>query len=319
MVEVKDRQAERVRERTPALTLQNLLYAVAAADHGSFRRAAEALFLRQSTLSRCIRQLEDAIGVVLFDRFSGGVRETWAGRGFIRAARSILEQVDSLLASARNISRGDAGRLAIGFYTSLSAGNFRASLMEFRQRRPDVEIEMIETSRQRLSSALRNGVVDIAIVIGEKPFPDCTAAALWTERMIVALLETHPLARREAVYWTDLTRERLLLSRQDPGPELKELILAKLVSPEDRPIIQLHDVSRGSLWNLVSAGFGITLLTEATMSINFVGVVYKEMRDTTEPARIGYSAHWRPDNGNPALKSFLNLLGERYQLPSVAV
>lgn len=73
-------------------------------------------------------------------------------------------------------------------------------------------------------------------------------------------------------------------------------------------------MSRGSLWNLVGAGFGITLLTEATVGTNFVGVVYKELRDTTEPTRISYSAHWRLDNENPALKAFLNLLGERYPL-----
>jgi len=62
-----------LRSRAAKIDLQHLHYAIAAADHGSFRRAAEALLLRQSTLSRCIRQLEEAIGVIVFDRSSGGV------------------------------------------------------------------------------------------------------------------------------------------------------------------------------------------------------------------------------------------------------
>ena len=304
------------RGRSPAFTLQHLRYAISAADHGSFRQAAEALLLRQSTLSRCIRQLEESIGMVVFERSSGGVRATPAGRDFLRVARSILDQLDALLATAHSTGRGEAGRLAIGFYTSLSAGNFRASLMDLRQRFPQIEVEMIEKSRPRLVTALRNGVVDIAIVIGSAPLLECSTVSLWSERIMVALLETHPLANKELIYWTDLKAEKVLLSRQDPGPELEDLIKAKLASPADRPGIDFHDVSRGSLWNLVAAGFGITLLTEATVGTNFVGVVYKDVRDTTEPTRIGYSAHWRADNENPALASFLKILSERYPLPT---
>jgi DNA-binding transcriptional LysR family regulator len=304
-----------LRDRSSAITLQNLRYAISAAEHGSFRRAADALLLRQSTLSRCIRQLEESIGMTVFERSSGGVRATPAGREFLRVARSILEQLDALLSMAHSTGRGEAGRLAIGFYTSLSAGNFRASLMDFRHRFPQVEIEMIESSRARLITALSNGVVDIAIVIGGAPFPESNSLSLWGERIMVALLENHPLANKEFIYWTDLKAERVLLSRRDPGPELENLIATKLASSSDRPRIQFHDVSRGSLWNLVGAGFGITLLTEATVGTNFAGVVYRDVRDATEPTRIGYSAHWRADNENPALASFLKILSERYPLP----
>lgn len=187
--------------------------------------------------------------------------------------------------------------------------------MDLRQRFPQIELEMIESSRARLVTALRNGTVDIAIVTGAAALPECLTVSLWSERIMVALLEDHPLANKEFIYWTDLKAERVLLSRRDPGPELEDLIKAKLVSPLDRPRILLHDVSRGSLWNLVGAEFGITLLTEATVGTNFVGVIYKDIRDHTEPTRIGYSAHWRADNEDPALASFLKILSERYPLP----
>ena len=116
-----------LRSLTSTVDLVHLRYAVAAADHGSFRRAAEALLLRQSTLSRCIRQLEERLEMTVFERSSGGVRATQAGRDFLRMARSILEQMDTLVTGAYSVGRGEAGRLMIGFYTSLSAGNLRAN------------------------------------------------------------------------------------------------------------------------------------------------------------------------------------------------
>jgi DNA-binding transcriptional LysR family regulator len=136
--------------RASAVDLQHLRYAVSSADHGSFRRAAEVLLVRQSTLSRCIRQLEHSIGLTLFERSSGGVRVTPAGRDFLRTARSILEQMDSLVTSAHHTSRGEAGRLAIGFYTSLSVGNLRATLVDYQKRFSKVDVSMKESSRLRL-------------------------------------------------------------------------------------------------------------------------------------------------------------------------
>src|ERR1700676_4024865 len=120
------------------INFHHLRYAVAAADHGSFRSAAETLMIQQSTLSRCIRQLEHTIGTCAFDRYSGGVRATEFGQSFLRVARSILEQVDSVVTSAQMTGRGELGRLSIGFYTSVSAGNLRATLIEYTQRFPQI-------------------------------------------------------------------------------------------------------------------------------------------------------------------------------------
>lgn len=71
----------------------------------------------------------------------------------------------------------------------------------------------------------------------------------------------------------DLKDQRVLLSRRDPGPELQDLIVAKLASPGDRPRILFHDVSRGSLWTLIGAGFEVSLLTEASVASSFAGVI----------------------------------------------
>lgn len=302
---------------TAAVDLVHLRYAVAAADYGSFRRAAEALLIRQSKLSRCVRQLEERIGMIIFDRSSGGARATQAGRDFLRTARAILEQMDTLLASAHSTGRGEAGRVAIGFYTSLSAGNLRATLVDYAKRFPQIEVGMMERSRTRLATALRNGAIDLAIVTGGTPLIGSKMIPLWNERVLLALPEGHRLAESETIFWTDLKGETLLVSRHDPGPEIQELLLTKLTSPEHRPKAVCQTASWGNVNSLVGAGFGVSLVTESDVGANLSGLIYRELRDGTGPSCVRYSAHWRTDNDNPALASFLKMLGERYPSPAV--
>ena len=304
-----------LRNQSSTVALQQLRYAVISAEYGSFRRAAEALLMRQSTLSRCIRQLEESIGVTVFERSSGGVCTTTAGRNFLRTARSILEQMDALVTSARYDGRGEAGRLAVGFYTSLSAGNLRATLVDFTQRCPQVELRMVERSRMRLVTALRNGAIDVVIATDAGPLFESKVLPLWSERILVALPEGHQLATKQSIYWTDLRNETVLLSQYDPGRELEDLLMAKLVSTADRPKIERHDVSRGIIKTLITIGLGVSLVAESDIGVTFAGLTYREVRDGTGPSQVHYSAHWRKDNDNPALANFLKLLSERYPLP----
>lgn len=140
--------------------------------------------------------------------------------------------------------RGEHGRLSVGFYTSLSAGNLRATLVEYTQQFPHVEVEIMERSRSRLTTALRNGAIDAAIVTGERALLGSRSMSLWSERILAVLPENHKLAGDQPVAWTDLGEEVLLLGRRDPGPVIQEYLNAKLVSPDDRPRIVWHDVSR---------------------------------------------------------------------------
>jgi DNA-binding transcriptional LysR family regulator len=298
--------------------LKKLEHAIAAADYGSFRQAAEALSIKQSTISRSIRLLEHAFGVSIFERSSGGVRATPAGRHFLRIARSIVEQLETLVSTTRAGGRGDTGRLVVGFCTSLTAGNLRATLLDYKTRFPEIELKTVERSRTRLLTALRNGVVDLCIMTGDMLPLDNKVTPLWSERIQMVLPQGHPLAARDAIYWTDLRDQTVLLSQYDPGEELENLLKAKLASAANRPRIERHDVSWGAIKSLVSMGLGISLVLESDTGASFSGLVYRELWDGTGPSRIGFFAVWRQDNENPILAAFLKLLAERYSFPFAA-
>ncbi|MGM4929611.1 LysR family transcriptional regulator [Tardiphaga sp. 619_E2_N8_5] len=302
---------------TQAVDLQQLRLAVTAADIGSFRQAANVFRLRQSQMSRSVRQLEHSIGVVVFERSSGGVKPTPGGREFLRSARIILEQVDALIASAETAKRGKVGKLAVGFCTSLSTGNLRATLLDFKTHFPHIKLVTVERSRKHLTAALRSGALDVVVVTGARPpLLGSQALPLWSERILVALPEDHPLTTQEVILWTDLQNQTVLLSQYDPGYELEDVLISKLPLREDRPQIERHDVSRGIIKSLISMRLGISLVMESDIGASFAGLVYRELDDGRRPSYLNFSAHWRGDNENPALHGFLQLLAERY--PSLA-
>jgi DNA-binding transcriptional LysR family regulator len=299
-----------------AFDLRQLRYVLAAAEYRSFRRAAEALRVKESTLSRRIRSLEEQLGVALFARSRAGVRPTPAGADLLRTAQRVIDDVEAMTGLARAAGRGEAGHLTVGFYTSLSAGNLRATLIAFSQRYPQVEVRMVEGARQRLLAGLKNGTIDVAIVTGDPAPNGSPAMPLWSERVIVALPEKHPLAAHDVVYWTDLKGETFLLACFDPGPDVHDLLIAKLAAPGERPKVVQHNVTRETIKSLVGAGFGVSLLCEACIGASYAGVVYREAQDGNGPSRVGYTALWEADNDNPVLKPFLKLLEERYPVLS---
>ena len=202
------------------IELRQLRYLIAAAEAGSFSRAARSLNIKQATISRHILETEKRLGMVLFDRKTRGATLTANGQIYLRTAQRIVKEFGELNAWVHATRNGHAGRLAVGFYTSFSAGNLRATLSEFDERYPEVRVRGFERDRDMLLAGIENGLLDIAILTGEAPFRGLMSRPFWSERILVAMPESHPLAARERIYWSDLTGERFLLTARDPGPPM---------------------------------------------------------------------------------------------------
>ena len=172
----------------PALEFRDLRWAIVASQHRSLRQAAETLKVRQSTLSRSLRDLEHRLGAVLFERTNGGTHPTIEGQEFLEAARRIVEETEAIAVRLKTRSRGESGRLTIGVHASLSAGNLRATLIEHRRRFPDVETHLVDGSSDHLISDLENCAIDIAFVVEGNLRWDGRSLPVWSERVVVALV-----------------------------------------------------------------------------------------------------------------------------------
>lgn len=290
------------------LDLSSLRSVIAAAEHGSFRQAATVLSLKQSALSRRIRHLEEQVGVSLFERSSGGVRLTAAGASMAHAARRLFSEIDDMVMASRLADRGEAGVLKTGFGTAVSTSKLRAVLAGYIKSFPQIGIQVIERSRTQLLTALGSGELDVAIVAGQSRQHSGPSMALWSERIVVALPLRHPLSNSEFIDWSDLKDETFLLSRHDPGTDLNHIILKKLSAPGDSPDIETWDVSNENVLGMIEAGLHVSIHCESWTSLAYPGVRFREVRDSSGPSHITFTACWEEHNKNPALARFLDTL-----------
>ena len=294
-----------------AIELRDLRWALVAARHRSLRQAAETLNVRQSTLSRRLRDLEYRLGAILFERTNGGTRPTIAGQEFLETARRIIEETDTAFARLKTRCQGENGRLKIGIYASLSTGNLRAPLAEHHRLFPDVDVHTVGGGHERLLGDVAANAIDVAIMTACCPGWDDRKLALWSERVIVAMPAQHPIGDQGVVHWPELSNERILLPHRGPGPELEHLLTTKLHYFGAQRILY-QDVCLDRLLSLVSTGYGILLVLEGATGARYDNVVYREVHDDDGPTRLNFTAYWRQANSNPTLVPFLDLLRERY-------
>lgn len=296
----------------------HLRFVIAAAEHRSFRRAAAALNIAQPTLSKRIRELEERLGMLLFERSTGGAQLTANGEDFVVVAKRVLADLDDMKNYANATRIGNIGRLHIGFYTAL-AGLLRDTILDFLRQHPQLDLNIVEDNRVALIPLLDRGSIDIALVLGEPAYQEYAHMSLWSERVMVAFHKTHPLAERDFVYWTDLKRERFVMSLRDPGPEIKGVLLSKLTSPGDQPFIKHVKAHHSAMISAVDGDRGITLACESSSVPPWPSVVFREVRDGNGPTRLGFVAYWRRNNDNPILKQFLALLQAHPAVPTANI
>lgn len=294
-----------------SVELRELRWAIVASQHRSLRQAAEALNIRQSTLSRCLHDLEYKLGATLFERTNGGTRPTIEGLEFLESALHLVEETETIAARLKTRSRGESGRLTIGVHASPSAGNLRATLVDHRRRFPDVQTYLVDGSSDHLISNLASSAIDVAFVMEDNPRWDDQSLPVWSERVVVAVPEAHPLSSRDAVHWSELRHEPLLLPQRGPGPELLKLLVSKVGCSEPCRLVR-QDVGLDRLLTLVGAGWGVLLAMEGATGVVHPGVIYREVHDTEGPTRLSFRAYWRETNCNPSLRPFLEMLRERY-------
>jgi DNA-binding transcriptional LysR family regulator len=291
--------------------LRDIRWAVITSQYRSLRQAADALNVRQSTLSRGLRDLEICLGAALFERTNGGTHPTVEGQEFLEAAKRIIKELDTIAVRLKSRSRGESGRLTIGVHTSLAAGNLRATLIEYRRRVPDVESHLVDGSSDHLISDLANAAIDVALVAESEPSWQDRSLPVWSERIVVAMPDNHPFGGHEVVHWQDLKREPLLLPLRGPGPEFTKLLCNKGGGTDSMRLLR-HDVSLDRLLTLVSLGWGLLLALEGAVGAAQSGVSFREVHDSAGPMRLTFRAYWRQTNNNPSLLPFLQILRERY-------
>ncbi|MGD9925442.1 MAG: LysR family transcriptional regulator [Pseudorhodoplanes sp.] len=299
------------------MEIRHLRYVIVVAEHGSFRRAAKAIGVQESTISRRIRDLEDEIGAALFIRHHRGVDLTYAGERFLSRARKAITQIGYAAKDVGAIGRGEEGVVRIGIFSSLASGFLAELLFAYGAEHSGVRLDFIEGGPGEHIASVQGHRIDIAFLTGPPDVAGCDVAHLWNERVFVALPQDDELADQDEISWDDLRGRHFIVSEADPGPEIHDYLVRHLATFGHHPSVDRHGVGRDNLIQLVALGRQLTLTSEATTAAHFPGVVYRPLATETLP----FCAIWSPRNDNPALRRLLSLarmMSENFKSRSLA-
>lgn len=248
-----------------SMELRHLRYFVAVAEEQNVTRAAARLHISQPPLSRQIRDLEDELGLALFEHGANSVRLTDTGRVFLDEARAVLQRADEAVQMAKVTASGQRGEIHVGYAPSLTVELLPRALRIFQEANPDVRVQLHDMSTQEMLRGLRDSELDLALLVrvSAKVMTGLVFEELRRYAVCVAIPLAHPLAHARKVGLKQLVDERLIAFTLADYPE-HHVWLADLFAPFKRlpRIAEEHD-SATSLIAAVEAGRGVALVQEA--------------------------------------------------------
>lgn len=241
-------------------TLRQLEYFVAVAERLSFRKAAEACFVSQPSLSAQIAQLEALLGVQLFERDRRGVRVTAAGDALVAGARETLESCDRFRQLAQSLGAPLTGPLRLGVIPTVGPYLLPKVLPAIAAAYPELKIFLREDMTARLLEQLADGRLDLLLLAIDVELGAVTTQPLFSDPFVLAVPDGHELAGKDEASLTDLERRDILLL--DEGHCLREQTLALCDSAGAEELGGFRASSLGTITQMVASGLGITLLPE---------------------------------------------------------
>ena len=288
------------------MELRHLRYFVAVAEAENILRAAtQKLHVSQPAVSRQIRDLEDELGVLLFERTGKAVNLTDAGRLFLKEARAVLERTDEAVANVRGFAQAGETELHVGYSPLPAAQIVPAALRAFQQAMPNVHVKLYDWSNEELLAGVRDGRLQLALIVpplkrGE--FHDLRFEELARESVRIAVPPNHPLAQRRSVSLAAAAQEPFVGLTREHSPYYYMYLAATFAAVKNKPrVVEEHDSMLGVI-SAIEAGTGVGL---AVGSIGYTfGNRVELVRLTPEPTPISFGMAARKGRVTPATEKF---------------
>lgn len=246
------------------ITLRQFKVFEAVARHLSFTRAAEELHLTQPAVSMQIKQMEDNLGMPLFEQLGKRVYLTEAGQEVFHYSRGISQQLDDMATTLAAIKGLELGRLKIS--VASTANYFVPTLLgTFCQRFPGVSVSLDVTNRKRLVAQLSENQIDL-VVMGQPPNTlDLEAAPFLENPLVIVAPPDHPLAKQKKIPLKRLEQETFLVREQGSGTRSA---MERFFTAHDIHITTGMEIGRDeAIKQSVQAGLGLGLLSRDTLEM----------------------------------------------------
>lgn len=291
------------------LTLRHYELLVTLAEELHFGRAAERLGISQPQLTQQLKQMEELIGTMLFERNRRKVDLAPAGRLLLPEARAVLRHASKAEDVAMRVGQGRIGELALGYVGAASYSGVLARLLRlYRDRAPDVQLQLTAMDLDLQFPEVSAGNLDAGIV--RLPFPNMpenvVTRTLLQEKLWIALPGDHRLKDSASIRLADLAGEPFVATHLPPNTGFSASMHQACAEAGITPDIVHRSPQFASIVSLVAAGLGVAVVPEAMKNMYVPDVIYRPLTDVTETANISivYQAH----RESPALDLFLSCL-----------
>ncbi|KIL36943.1 LysR family transcriptional regulator [Cohnella kolymensis] len=246
------------------MELRQLQYFVQVAKLQHVTKAAEALHVAQSAVSRQIHRLEEELGVRLFMQKGRNVQLTPIGQLFLRRAEAILSDLDRSVMEIQEFLDPEVGEIRLGFPHSLGIHLVPQAVAAFRKLHPNVKFRFRQGMFASLIRDVIEAEVDLAFI---SPYPDknenVSGEVVLTEELFAILPESHPLALENSIRLIDLKDENFVLFNS--GYSLRMLVVDACKEAGFTPKIAFESEETDTIRGLVAAGMGVSLLPEMAL------------------------------------------------------
>ena len=286
------------------MELRHLRYFVAVAEELNFRRAAERLRVAQPALSSQIKNLEQELGVKLFDRTTRSVQLTPTGQVFLSEARGILTATHHAEQLVRKAELGLVGTLRLGVITPATGPLLARVLRHFHQKFPGVQLSLSALTTTEQLKRLRAGEIDAGLLRPPVVSPDLETRFVEQAPQMLAVPAGHRLAKKRKLEWMDFNGEGLVMIHPDLQHSFYDPFIAACAKAGAKThVAQYAQDVQIKMW-LISAGFGIAPVTATLVEIRRPGVVFRPLPPGLPPVQT--MLVWRrADASMPVIKNFL--------------
>ena len=287
------------------MNLKQLTYFIAVAEELHFGRAAERLDMAQPPLSRAIKQLEEELGAILFNRGRSAITMTQAGERLLERGRSILTQLDDTRLEIRRLGQGSEGRLRIGFVGSATFGILPNIIKSYRRGYPEVNLSLIPMNNAQLHRALVSRELDVAFGRPALKDPEFVTRELLEEKLILALPDAVDTGGRTVARLERLATHNLILYPEYPRPSYADFVLNACEEAGFEVPLRVWCMDLQTALSLVSVGEGVCIVPESVSSAPRKGM--KFLKIEPEIARTALSLNYRYDEQGVHVQNFVRI------------